>query len=158
MQVADFGCGSGHWVIPLAKQIGSQGKIYAVDIQKEALEAVRSQAKLEHIDSIETIWADLELPGATKLKDGIIDLIIIANILFQAENKTNVLQEALRILKPSGRLMLVEWDMSQTIAGPSMANRIPRQEVETLLAKVGFIFEKEFSAGSQHYGLLFRKP
>ena len=42
MVVADFGCGSGGWVIPLAKRL-EQGIIYAIDLQEEMLSALESK-------------------------------------------------------------------------------------------------------------------
>ena len=102
MIVADFGCGSGHYVIGAAKKVGKSGKVYAVDIQQEMLSFARSQAQMIGLNNVETIWTDLEMPDATRLKENTVDLVIISNILFQAENKNQVIKEALRILNPAG--------------------------------------------------------
>ena len=50
--VADFGAGHGYFVIPLARTVGGDGKVYALDIQKEVLEIIRAKAKLEHLLNI----------------------------------------------------------------------------------------------------------
>ena len=157
MRIADFGAGSGHWAFAIARAAGPKGKVFAVDIQSAALEAIRSRAKIEHIANIETIQANLETPRATMLADTSVDAVLISNMLFQADEKTNAAGEAARILKPGGRVFLIEWDTADLTPGPPAAQRIPRAEAERMFEHTGLHFEKEFNAGSHHYGLMFRK-
>jgi ubiquinone/menaquinone biosynthesis C-methylase UbiE len=159
MAVADFGCGSGHYSIGAARIVGKSGKVYAIDIQQEMLGYVRSQAKLEGISNIETIWADLETSNATRLKENSVDLVIISNILFQAENKNRIIQEAFRILKNGGRAAIIEWDVESQAQGfgPPMDSRIMSQKAKSLFEEAGFELEKEFNPGEHHYGLIFKK-
>lgn len=159
MAVADFGCGSGHYVIEAGKKVGKAGKVYAIDIQKEMLSYVRAKAKSEGLANIETIWTDLELAESTRLKNDSVDLIIISNILFQAENKKQIVVEASRILKIRGRTVVIEWDIENqpNSFGPPMDSRIPAQAAKDLFANAGFLFEKEFNPGNHHYGLIFKK-
>ena len=159
MTVADFGCGSGHYVIEAARRVGKSGKVYAIDIQQEMLSFVRSQAKLENLSNIETIWADLEMPNATRLKENSVDIIIISNILFQAENKEQIAKEAFRILKPEGKAAAIEWivENGPVNFGPAMNNRISPSDAKNLFEKAGFSLEREFNPGEHHYGLIFVK-
>lgn len=158
MRVADFGCGHGHWTLALARKIGRGGKLFAFDIQPTVLESLRSQAKQHHIQNIEAIQADLETANGSKLKDDLLDFVLIANILIQTEKPEEVIKEALRILKKGARCAAIEWDSEGTYAGPPAASRISRKKTELLFRSAGFVFEKEFSAGSHHYGLIFKKP
>ncbi|MBU4087052.1 MAG: methyltransferase domain-containing protein [Nanoarchaeota archaeon] len=159
MAVADFGCGSGHYVIQAAKKVGKSGKVYGIDIQKEMLSYVRAQANLEGLTNIETIWTDLETPDATRLRNDSVDLVIISNILFQAEDKNAVIREAQRILKSGGRVVVIEWDIENLPDkfGPAMDSRIPSKSAKDIFERAGFAFEKEFNPGDHHYGLIFRK-
>ena len=156
-KVADFGCGAGFFSIPLGQIVGSNGKIYALDIRPEALEATRAKIKLFHLFNIEPVRADLEAPRGSGLKENSIDKILIANILFQAQNKQALISEANRILKAGGSVMIVEWNENKFVGGPSLDNRVGRDEAKKLFADAGFSFFKEFSAGSHHYGLVFKK-
>lgn len=158
MQVADFGCGTGHWALALAKKVGRGGTVYAFDIQPSALEALRSRAKLEHIQHIEAVQSDLEAATGSKLKEGAVDFVLFSNILFQAQKPEAIIQEARRILKKGARAAVIEWDNEGILTGPPPRARISRQKTETLFQDAGFTFEKEFSAGSHHYGLIFKKP
>lgn len=160
MTVADFGCGSGHYVIEAARRVGKSGKVYGIDIQQDMLSFVRSQAKLEHFSNVETIWADLEMPDATQLKDNAVDVIIISNILFQAENKEQIVKEAFRILKTEGKAAVIEWGTEEQTPGfgPAPGSRISPSDAKNLFEKLGFVLEKEFDPGENHYGLVFKKP
>jgi len=158
MTAADFGCGAGFYTIPLAKAVKPGGKIYAFDIRKEMLEIIRSKARLENLLNIEAIWANLEISGSTKLRAEIADAVIISNILFQVDDKQALIKETARILKKGGRAVIVEWDENASPGGPLPAQRIRREEAKRLFEEEKFIFAKEFNAGDQHYGLLFKKP
>ena len=157
MTAADFGCGAGFYTIPLAKAVRPNGKVYAFDIRKEMLEIVKSKARLENLLNIEAVWADLEINGSTKLRDETADAAIISNILFQVDDKRALIKEAVRVLKKGGRAMIVEWDESAGIGGPLPAQRVRREEAKRLFEEEKLIFAKEFNAGDQHYGLLFKK-
>lgn len=157
MRVADFGCGSGHWVLVLAHAVGPGGKIFAIDIQTNVLEALQSRVQTAHLTTIETICTNLEKPHSTALKDLSLDAVLISNMLFQAHEKTNVVMEAARVVKPGGRIFLIEWDNTESPIGPPLSQRVSRSEAERIMDHVGLHFEKEFAAGSYHYGLIFRK-
>lgn len=157
MKVADFGAGAGFYTLPIAKRVGASGKVFALDIRKEALEVIRSKAREGRLLNIEAIWSDLEAKEGSHLKENSADLIIASNILFQVENKSSIAQEAFRILKPGGRIVLVEWDEEKKSFGPPLAHLVNRQEAEQIFLKAGFAFEKEFNAGEHHYGLILKK-
>jgi len=156
--VADFGAGHGYLTIPMARIVGGDGKIFALDIQKNSLDMIRSKARLEHLLNIETIWSDLEEPQGSHIKAGYIDFAVIANILFQLENKNTVFNEAYRILRKDGKLAALEWEGTlQSSLGPPLELRIPKEETVRLATDAGFKLEREFDGGTHHYGLLFKK-
>ncbi|PIV14115.1 hypothetical protein COS44_00635, partial [bacterium (Candidatus Gribaldobacteria) CG03_land_8_20_14_0_80_36_40] len=66
MIAADFGCGSGGWVIPLAKKL-EEGRVYAIDIQEEPLSALGSKIRLAGLQNIKKILSDLEIENGSKV-------------------------------------------------------------------------------------------
>lgn len=158
MMVADFGAGAGFYSVPVARLVGSSGRVYALDIRKEILEVVRSKAKQNHLLNIETIWANLEELHGSKLRDQSIDRVIISNILFQVESKNELLAEAYRVLKPRGQVLVAEWEKQASVFIPAREHLIDKNDAVELFTSSGFTLEKEFSAGDKHYGLIFRKP
>lgn len=156
--IAEFGPGHGYFTLAMARAVGSEGKIFAIDIQKPTLEIIRARAKSENVTHIELIWSDLEQPNGSKLKDTDVDAVLIANCLFQAEHKEGLIKEAHRILKQHGRLILIEWDTAaEARIGPPQELRLPKRYVTDLVLKQPFAPESEFEADPHHYGLLFFK-
>lgn len=157
MVVVDFGAGTGFYTMESAKRVGSVGKVYAVDIQRELLKAVKIKAEQEGYNNVEIVWADLEKPEGSKLAQGIVDRVIISNILFQVPDKTAIALEAFRILKPECKVILIEWNETSKL-GPHEEHKISKEDARKVFEDAGFVFEKEFDAGSSHYGLIFIKP
>ena len=91
MIAADFGSGSGGWVLPLAKKL-EDGKVYAIDILEEPLSALKSRAQAEKLRNIETVQANVEKERASGLMDFSCDLVLMTNLLFQCEDKKTVIE------------------------------------------------------------------
>jgi len=157
MVVADFGAGSGAYTIAAAKSVGDSGHVYAVDVQKELLSGIKNLAAKEGVFNIEVIWGDIERIGKTKIKDGIIDVVIISNILFQVEDKIGLLNEAMRILKKTGIVLVVDWVDSFGGLGPDRDQIISHSEAKKLFEENNFSFIKNISAGDHHWGFVMEK-
>jgi len=155
MVVADFGCGSGFFAIPMAKKV-TDGIVYALDVIKDSLEAVESKAKLEGISNIKTIHCNLEILGSSKLGDESVNLVLTRNILFQSQKKVEVLKEARRVLKSKASLVLIEWVPGSPLA-PKEGWLISKEQARQLAEKEGFSLDKELDLDNQHYGLVFKK-
>lgn len=147
MVVADFGVGTGHWSMAMAKYIGDDGKIYSIDIQKDILARLKTHAEEEGIENLETVWGDVDEEQGTGLADGIIDFVLMSNILFQSEKKDGVAREAFRVLKKGGKAAVIDW-----------TDKVDKQTAKKIFLEQGLIVLEEFEAGEQHYGLLFKKP
>ena len=156
MTAADFGCGSGGWVLPLAG-ILEDGAVFAVDAQEEPISALQGKARHQGLKNITTITADLEA-RVEGIKDGRLDLVVIANVLFQLEDKAAIFREAKRVLKSSGELLVVGWKTEPAI-GPKQG-RISKQEVQKIAQNLGFRPKRDLEqeTGIYHYGLVFTKP
>ena len=85
--VADFGAGSGAYAFAVAKRVGSSGRVYAIDVQKDLLAKLKNEAHHQHISNIEIIWSDLDEKKGVPLRDASIDACIISNLLFQVLSK-----------------------------------------------------------------------
>ncbi|MDO8505106.1 MAG: methyltransferase domain-containing protein [bacterium] len=156
--VGELACGAtGHFVFPAAHMVGSTGRVYAVDIIKSVLEAVRSRAKLEGVDNVETVWGDLERFQGMKIADGSVDLAVLVNDLSQIPKKEIVLQEAARITKSGGTLLVGDWKQTASPLGPPPEKRLTPAIVRQLAQEAGFEYSEEFEAGPYHFGLIFHK-
>ncbi len=152
MVAADFGCGSGGWVVPLAKKL-EEGKIYAIDILEEPLSALKAKIKLEKIINVETIKADVE-KGVNILDDNL-DLVLMTNLLFECQDKKSVLVEGKRVLKKGAKLLVVDWKKDNPLT--KEIEKVSFQEIKKIAEELNLKVEKEFEAGVYHYGLILVK-
>ena len=155
--IADFGCGTGYFSIPLAQKIGEEGKVYSLDVVPEKLEAVESQAKTLGLTNLIVQRVNLENKEGSKLKAESIDWVIMKDVLFQNKEKNNMLEEAKRVLKPGGKVLLVEWKTEDTAIGPDQEIRISKEKALELINKCELGIEKEIAAGDFHYGYILTK-
>ncbi|MBL7156437.1 MAG: methyltransferase domain-containing protein [Candidatus Pacebacteria bacterium] len=154
MLVAEFGCGSGNFAILLAQRI-PEGVIYALDVQKQVLSALEGRAKQQGLTNIKTIHCDLERKNGSGLNSNFLDLVLMPNVLFQAENKKEMLEEGVRILKKNGQILIIDWKKNTSV-GPKQG-KISKDEVKKIAKELGLELEKEFDSGIFHYVLLFSK-
>lgn len=150
----EFGCGTADFALSLAKKL-DKGKVYALDIQEEKLEAVKSKMALQNLHNISVVLCDLETPKGSGLKDNFLDIVVIPNLLFQVENKYAIIEEAKRVLKPGGQCLVIDWLKSSSF-GPGEALVNP-DEVKKMASALGLSLKKEYMSGDYHYALLFTK-
>ncbi len=156
MTIVDFGCGAGYFTIPVARMMNNTGKVYAVDVLTAALESVMSQAKLFGLLNVEKVRANVEVPGGTKLEDGKADMVIMANILFQCEDRDGVFQEAKRVLAPGGRIVVIDWVPNNAALGPKYERCISEDMAKTIALKNGLKVVEKVRAGMTHYGFVLQ--
>jgi ubiquinone/menaquinone biosynthesis C-methylase UbiE len=157
MKVLDVGSGAGHHAIEIARAVGQTGTVYALDVQKDLLARIKKEATESKIHNVEIIWGNIEKKGGTRLQDGICDRVLIANVMFQLDHKIDAIAEMKRVLKPAGRIMIIDWKDSITGHSDHVKMLINSQDMEQMFASSGFTKEREFDAGSHHYGIIMRK-
>ena len=96
--IADFGAGSGYFVELFAEKVGSAGKVFACEIQKNLVEKIGNSARLKNLSNIYPLWCDLETAGGIKIQDEVLDIGVLINTLFQLEDKKTALLEIKRTL------------------------------------------------------------
>lgn len=158
MRLADLGTGTGHYALAAAAALGHDGRVYAIDVHEDMLKHVHDAAHLKGIRTIETVWGNIEKPGGTKLRDHSLDAAILSNALFQMENRQNVVAEVKRILKPGGKLLVIDWAGAYGGMGPRPDCVISEHAAEELFITGGFHKQKDFRAGPHHYAIVFTAP
>lgn len=156
-KVGDFGSGAGNFTAALSRAVGSPGKVYACEIQRNLVESLIDRVAKERLSNVEVVWSDLEAPNGTKLESGALDAGVAINMLFQAEDRAAVLSEIARTLRPGGKFFLVDWTESWGGLGPQPGLVLTESNAKALAEAAGLTFERSFSAGDHHYGLAFRK-
>jgi ubiquinone/menaquinone biosynthesis C-methylase UbiE len=158
MKVGDFGAGSGHYARAAAAIVDYDGKVYAIDVQENILKHLKLNTHAAHHSIIDTVWGDIEKLGGTHLRDASLDAVILANTLFQIENRSGLLSEIQRVLKSGGKLMVIDWAGSYGGMGPAPEHVVTEHDAEALFINGGFHKTKSFRAGPHHYGIIFTAP
>lgn len=155
--VADFGAGSG-FLSRAAASFVPKGSVFAIEIHREIVNRLARDAQEAHLDNLHPLWGDIELPGGTRLDNESVDFVVVSNVLFHLDDKIACINEAKRILKPGGRLLVVDWSESFGGIGPTPQAVVTKEMVETLCARAGFTkISDTLPGGDHHYALLFKK-
>ena len=157
--VLDFGCGEGHYAIPIAKVVGEQGKVYAVDKDEKVLGRLMERAKSKGLKNIEAKQSSSELKIG--LKDGSMDVVLFYDVLHYIDNKRKIFEEIARILK-SGALFSLYPKHHKLDRHPLMEMSL--EDIIKEVKSANFSFERRLYKGLIHdekcekdYILNFRK-
>jgi len=153
--VLDFGCKYGTYAIPAAMVVGGNGKVYAIDKSKDALNELANGAGKKELKNIERIAVTDQIK--LLLPNESVDMILLYDVLHLVESGERLLAELYRVSKPLGILSVYprhhEEDMNMDLDEV-------KEEIETM----GFRFEKKSFKTLMHddhleqgYILNFRK-
>jgi len=155
--VADLGGGGGMFALESARLAGEQGQVYVVDIMKNTLADIESQARMAGLHNIKTVWSNLEIVGAAKIKDAIADFALLTNVLFQSKKHREILSEAYRLLKTGGLLLIIDWRDTKPGFTPPSELQVDPQNIINQAQQIGYNLIQDFQAGTYHFGLIFVK-
>jgi ubiquinone/menaquinone biosynthesis C-methylase UbiE len=108
--ILDFGAGSGSYSIPVAKIVGSTGRVYAADIHPLAIKEIRKKAEIKGIKNLYTIFTDCE----TKLPGSSIDIVLLFYVLHDFKDPDSIIRELERILKSNGIIVIMDHKFDNT--------------------------------------------
>jgi len=158
---ADIGCGTGFFTIPAAKIVGSRGKVYALDIAPEMLEAAGQRLKdcrqilgPEEPGPMNNVIFKLSEENKLPLENGSVDVVFLALVLHELEDYQKFFREAKRVLKPGGRAVMVEWKKEAMEMGPPVEERLSPMETAGILKANGFEPVETVDIGVAHYGVI----
>jgi ubiquinone/menaquinone biosynthesis C-methylase UbiE len=114
--VLDYGCGPGWLAIELARRVGSAGQVHAVDLNEEFLARGARHAAEEGVaDRIR--FARIE-GDRIPLADRAVDRVVTKNVLEYVPDLATTLGEFHRVLRPDGRLHVVDSDWGMLVVEP----------------------------------------
>ena len=139
--VADVGAGSGYFTLRLARAVASRGLVFALDVEEGMLDYLRQRLAKEKIQNVKVL---LVPPHDPLLIDGSLDLAFICNTYHHLEYRDVYLRKLRKALKPTGRLVIVDFYKKEGIpVGPPMPMRLSEETVQKELREAGLgVIEK----------------
>lgn len=152
--VADIGAGSGYFSFRMAQQV-PEGKVYAVDIQPEMLEAIALLKEDRQITNVETVLGQENNPN---LPTESIDLALMVDAYHEFAYPREMVEGIVQALKPGGRVVLLEYRKENPMIMIKSLHKMTQKQVKKELQAVGLKWQetKEFLP-EQHF-LVFSKP
>jgi len=115
-KVADIGPGAGWFTILLARRVGPNGHVYAEDVQRQMLEAIRRRVSREGLKNVE---ARLGTETDPSLPANQLDAALMVDMYQEIDERVTFLRNLARALKPNGRIGVVNYKPGQGGPGPS---------------------------------------
>lgn len=150
--IVDFGAGMGTYTMLLSDIVGREGTVFAVDVQKHLIDKIKKDANEVGKKNIYPMFADIEVLGGVPLNAGVADYIFIVNVLNITKDKRIVFEEAKRLLKGGGRLVVIEHESTPL---PNI-NVFEKNECNKMAQNVGFRIVDSIDAGEFAYGILYQ--
>ncbi|MDD1665264.1 MAG: class I SAM-dependent methyltransferase [Methanomicrobiales archaeon] len=148
MVFVDMGCGEGYFAIPAARRVGQRGEVFAVDINAESVERLRTQAKKEGLKNLTSWVGEAE---KTCFCEGCADIVFFGIDLHDFRDPVAVLRNAEQMLGLAGRLVDLDWKDEPMEPGPPLGKRFSIGKARSLIESVGLRILSVKEAGPYHY-------
>jgi ubiquinone/menaquinone biosynthesis C-methylase UbiE len=152
-RVADLGAGSGYFSLRLAQAVGSDGKVYAVDVDEKMNDYLRERIAQAEVSNVEVILGRFEDP---LLPDGGIDLVLVVDTYHHIEGRSAYFRNLQRDLAPGGRVAIIDFDGRKGWFVRVFGHTTPRDALLREMQEAGYEVTAEFDFIDRQSFLIFR--
>ena len=138
MSVADIGAGSGVISVMLAEAVGSDGMVYAVDVQQEMINLLKKKLRDNKIENITPVLGTSRSP---RLKPNTLDWAVMVDVYHEFEFPYEMLLEISRALKPGGKIAFVEYRMEDPAVPIKRVHKMSEAQVKREAGQSAFGLE-----------------
>ncbi len=139
--VCDMGAGNGFYTLELARMVGPEGLVYAVDIQPQMLQMLSRRAAQEGLTNIRLV---LGSPIDPRLPAGEIDLVLCVDVYHEFSHPEAMLARIRESLSDEGQLVLVEFRGEDPAVPIKPLHKMTKAQVRAELEPAGFRVAREF--------------
>jgi ubiquinone/menaquinone biosynthesis C-methylase UbiE len=150
--MADIGAGPGFFTLPAAEIVGERGMVLAADIQGEMLSALKTRLVEQGLTNVRLMkMNDTETP----LPPQFCDLVLAAFVLHEVPGRASFLRRLALLLKPEGRLAVIEWEKREDSPGPPLEDRISPEELVADAHAAGLRLRRRRELNERQYLAIF---
>ena len=126
LEVADIGAGTGYMSFRMAKAVGPEGRVFAVDIQPEMLDIIRERAQKRKITNVEPVLGTATDPN---LPESSVDLILMVDVYHEFEFPYEMTSAMVKALRPGGRIVFVEYRLEDPNVPIKLVHKMTEKQV-----------------------------
>ncbi|MDH3883177.1 MAG: methyltransferase domain-containing protein [Desulfobacterales bacterium] len=154
----DVACGWGAYSLAASDIVGKDGQVYAVDLWEEGILNLRKEADSKGFQNMATFVSDVaqNIP----IENDCVDVCLMATALHdfvRDQIDRGAMKEIVRVIKPEGILVIVEYIKKDGPPGPPKPVRLSPQEVDILVSAYGFKQKRHTEIGDSHYLQIFKR-
>jgi len=150
----DIGCGGGFFALPAASIVGEKGRVYGLDTNAKSIAGLKEQADRE---GLENLYLTIGGAEETIICKQCADIVFIGIALHDFRDASRVLENARTMVKPTGKLVNLDWKKEPMELGPPLRIRFSTEMAVSLIEGAGFTVETSKDSGPYHY-LVIAKP
>ena len=154
-QLADVGAGSGAFIASFVNTVGAKGSVYAVDISPNFIKFLNKRFQAHK--NVKVVHSKAT---STLLPDNSVDVIFSSDTYHHFSDPKAMLKDFRRILRPGGRLIIVDFKRIPGVSSKWMLNHVRQNQnqVTSQINRNGFVFDKEIKIKGmkQNYIVTFK--
>ena len=153
-RVADLGSGSGYFTVHLAKAVGPEGRVYAVDVDEEMNAYLRERVEQAGVANVEVILGRFEDP---LLPDGGVDLVLTVDTYHHIEDRPTYFRNLRRDLTQGGRVAVIDYDGRKGWFVRLLGHSTPRDVLLREMGEAGYEVAEEHDFIDRQSFVIFRQ-
>lgn len=155
MTVADIGAGTGYHARRIARLVGPEALVYAVDIQPEMLDLLERRASAAGLDNVRTVLGEADDP---RLGEETLDVALVIDVYHELEFPHEMVQRIEQALRPGGRLVLVEYKAEGARIPIHPLHKMTEAQIRAEMQRHALAWERTERMLPWQHVVVFRKP
>lgn len=134
--VADLGAGGGYFTFRLAQEVAPNGKVYAVDVDRDMVALIAERAKKDASSIVEAVLArpdDPALPAP-------VDVVFTSNTYHHIDNRVAYFANLRKYLRPGGRVAIIDFDRRAWLEG-LLRHYTPKEFIQREMEQAGYVLQ-----------------
>lgn len=152
--VVDLGAGSGWFTIRLANRVGPNGLVFAEDVQRPMIQAIKVRVDRLGLKNVVTVLGTATDPHLPRP----VDAVLICDAYHEMEQPVALLTNVAKSLTPMGRIGIVDFTKDGGGPGPAMEERVDPEKVIRDAQAAGLVLRSRETFLKYQYMLVFEKP
>lgn len=154
-RVADVGSGSGYFTIPIAKEVGPTGTVWAIDVFQEMLDFLEKRVRVERLQNVRFLKVERDEPWFPER----VDTILVIDTLHYVKDRAQFARKLREGLRPGGRVVVIDYTpkpFEERPWGPLPEQQVPRGDVDVSMMQAGLAPTCGFDFLPEQYFVIYR--